>query len=282
MDRPKQFEKSAESEVWNAIAAFEEILAAMPDDRSALETLFDAYDHIGDKSRALDYLIRIAGLIREENDSGPLPWVYENLARLGKDSAEAAVARKELEEMAESMGMPSPGEMVTARESSAGKKGIDVSSELSLAWQLRQDNQVTEDEYSVLVQDITENSTKQIDVPVSVLHVMQDRTFKELPRVLGHISRDTGVPIIRMADFGFDRRVFSSLPATFTSQKGAMVFDELGGEYLVAILNPYNESLRREVGDILKRACHFYLVAAEDYDAYLNRSRQVETAAAVL
>ncbi len=280
MNRPKQFEKSAESEVWSAIAAFEEILAAMPDDRTALETLYDAYDHIGEKTKALEHLVKLASQVRDEQDPGPISWICESLERLGREDPQAKQASQDLEKMAESMGLPSPGQMVSSRSTAGATRGLDVSSELSLAWKLRQENQVTEAEYSQLVQDISENSTKHLNVPVSVLHVVHDRTFKELPRITAHLSRESGMPIVRLADFAVDARIFKNLDVRFAEQKGALLFDEMGGEYMVAVLNPYNETLREEVQGATSRICHFYLVEAEDYDAFLERSRVPEVAEA--
>lgn len=279
MERPKQFEKSPESEVWNAIAAFEEILAAMPDDRTALETLFDAYDHIGDKTRALEYLVRLANQVCEESDASAIAWVFDCLGRVGDNDGGAKQAKENLEAMAKQMGLPSPADMVSTRGGER-KKSVDIASELSLAWLLHQAEQVTKDEYSTLVSDVTENSTKHLDVPVSVLHVMQDRAFTNIPTVLTYMSHDSAMPILQLVNFDLDRGKFARLPMEFPAQLGAISFDEIGGELLVAILNPYNEDLKKEVQDISGCKCHFYLVCAEDYDAYLGQARQPEPAAA--
>lgn len=278
MDRPKQFGKSPESEVWNAIAAFEEILAAIPDDRTALETLYDAYDHIGDKSRALEYLIRLSNQICDERDEGSLPWVFDSLHRIGGNDKDTKAAIKRIESLADKMGMPSPADIVPTH---GGKqKNFDVSGEMSLAWILMKAGKVTDDEYSMLVSDVTENSTKNIDVPISILHVMQDRAFTSIPSVLSFMSRDSTLPVIQLTDFELDRTAYSALPSEFSHEKGAIAFSVLGKELLVALLNPYNEAFKKEIIEACKRTCHFYLVNAEEYDAYLNRARQPETAKA--
>jgi len=278
VDRPKQFEKSPESEVWNAIAAFEEILAAIPDDRTALETLYDAYDHIGDKTRALEYLVRLSNQICDERDEGSLPWVFDILHRMAGNDESAAAAIKRIESLADEMGMPSPSDIVPSQ--GASQKNVDVSSEMSLAWLLMKAEKVSEDEYSMLVSDVTENSTKNIDVPVSILHVMQDRAFTNIPSVMAFMSRDSTLPVIQLTDFDLDRTAYSTLPGEFSYAKGAIAFSQLGKDLLVALLNPYNEELKKEIIEACKRTCHFYLVSAEEYDAYLNRARQPDTATA--
>ncbi|MEI6217777.1 MAG: hypothetical protein WCP86_02660, partial [bacterium] len=52
-----------ESEVWSAIAAFEQILEAIPNDRTSLAPLAHAYEQIGDLARAKDYTVRLADIV---------------------------------------------------------------------------------------------------------------------------------------------------------------------------------------------------------------------------
>ena len=276
MDRPRQFDKSPESEIWNAIDAFEQILKAIPDDRTALETLFDAYDHIGDKSKALEYLVMLVQIIIEEGDTDSVPWTYESLIRIGEGSAIANQAIKELDNLMLNMGLPSPSELSNSGSSST--QGTDVSSELSMAWTLRQSGEVTEDEYSLIVKDLTENSAKHIEVPVSVQHVLYDRNFSNQEKVLAFMSTDSGIPFVHLSMFEFDRSKFTALSSEFAIHKGAMVFEQMGKEYLVAILNPNNPELRNEIEASIGHPCHFYLTSAQDYDSYLMRSRQAATA----
>jgi tetratricopeptide (TPR) repeat protein len=271
-DQVRQFEKSEESEVWTAIDAFEQILDAMPEDRTALETLYQAYSRIGDKSRSIEYLVRLAQVIHEEGDTASIPSIYSALKQEGRVSPSAAAAAEQLETLLANMGMPSPTEL--QQHHSPGTKGNDISQELKLAWNLMQAGELTQDEYSLIAKDLTENSTKNAQVPVSVLHAIHDRGFTHLDRILTHLSRNTGSPILMLSCFEFDRGTFSLLPNEFSRHKGALTFQQLGNECMAAILNPYNDALKDEVRALLNRRCHFYLVAPADYDAYLERSQQ--------
>ena len=71
-----------ESEVWNAIGQFEKILEVMPNDRFSLETLADAYDKIGDHTRAEDYLVRLANVLADENDEDSAQDILEKLRQI--------------------------------------------------------------------------------------------------------------------------------------------------------------------------------------------------------
>ena len=278
MERPKQFDNSPESEVWNAIDAFEQILQAMPNDRTALETLYDAYDRIGDKTRSLEHLIALAALVIEEGDSDSVPWVYNGLRNHAKNNAAAADAIKQLENLMANMGLPSPAEMAPQAKSSS--KGVDVSTEMTLAWTLLQANEVDQDEYSQIVKDLTENSTKNIAVPITVLHALNDRANKNVDRIVAFMSRDSGLPVVSLTTFELDRRILTILNAEFVSRQGALAFAEMGKEPLIAILNPYNEGLKEEIRKAVGHPCHFYLTNAQEYDEYVSRARQPEHATA--
>ena len=276
MERTKQFEKSPESEVRNAIDAFEQILQAMPGDRTALETLYDAHIHIGDPQSALGYLLQIANLVVEEGDTDSVPWVFEGLVRLGHGNSDAAEAIKGIETMMLNMGMPSPTEMSGATGSAA--QGVDVTAELALAWTLRQANELTQDEYSTIVQDLTENSTKNLEVPVSVQHVLFDRKFSSLDRVLAFMARDSGCPVVHLPMFELDRAKFRALDMDFVTRRGALVFEQIGDDYLVALLNPYDQDLKKAVSQNVSNRCHFFSTSARDYDAFLLQFRQMNAA----
>lgn len=279
MNRPKQFEKTPESEVRNAIDAFEQILQAMPEDRTALETLYEAYEHIGDKVRAVGYLVRLATQVMSEGDTRAIPWIHDALLRHTEDHADAKRVQVQIEAYLANAGASSPSAKKAPAKHESGK-GVDISGELALAWSLRQDGVLTRDEYSTIVQDVTENSTKNIGVPVTVLHAIDDRKFANLNQILAHISRDSVTPFITLSMFEFDFRKFSALPATFATQRGAMVYERMGQEVLVAVLNPYNKQLRTDVEKALGQTCHYYLVSPEDYNAFLERSVQSIRAAA--
>ena len=55
--------------------------------------------------------------------------------------------------------------------------------------------------------------------------------------------------------------------------RGAIVFELMGRDALVAILNPYDTELRKDVESITGKKCHFYMVSAESYDNCLGMIR---------
>ena len=153
------------------------------------------------------------------------------------------------------------------------RKVIDIASELALAWNLVQAGQLTQEDYSNVVHDLTESSSKNAEVPVSVLHVLHDRTFKNLDKVLTFLSSQSGLPIISLSNFEVQKDAFKLLPEDFMMRRGAIVFELMGRDALVAILNPYDMELRKEVERAIGKECHFYIVSAESYDHCLDTIR---------
>jgi tetratricopeptide (TPR) repeat protein len=272
-------EKDKSTQLSDAIVTFEQILEAIPTDRLALETLSDAYEQLGEKAKALEYYTRLASVILEDGDKKAAPELSKKLRELGGNDAEI----QQVIDFLDHLVAPDEEEMKqeTASKASARKKGepirrrgTDITAELALAWNLVQAGELTQDEYSSVVNDLTESSSRNNNVPVSVLHVLRDRTFKNYERVLTFISTSSGIPIVPLAGFELQKDANSLLPMDFAMHRGAIVFEMMGKEPLIAILNPYDTELKKDIEELMGRKCHYYLVAAEDYDRYLDALRK--------
>jgi tetratricopeptide (TPR) repeat protein len=268
--------EDSQAEVWSAISAFEEILQAVPDDRVALETLHEAYDKIGDQAQALSYLKRLATVIIEEQDAEGAGSILTTLQKESADDDEESAQMIEklsaLKEKADKKAQEKQGKAET-RKKTKRRRPVDITSELSLAWNLLQANEITQDDYNNIVHDLSENSTRAHSSPISVLHVLTDRQFKNEESILAHISNDSGVPFVRLRNFDLEREVAVMVPVEQLERRGAMVFGTMGDDALVAILNPYDMDLRQEIEESVGKRCHYFLVSAEEYDEYLGKIR---------
>lgn len=268
---------SSESEVWNAISAFERILEAMPNDRVALETLHDAYEQIGQSSRAIEYLLRLGEVTLEENDAEGAPKLLERLMKVQKDDPAA-------EEMAEKLRMlggdlPTPEELMNLH-GDGKRRTVDISGELSLAWSLLQASQLTQEQYSSVVHDLSECSTREQETPVTVLHMLQGRGIVQLDQVMGHMAKDSGIPVLTMSNFEVPKAIYKNQDLSVVSTRAAIVFEHMGRDAMVAILNPYDKDLQEQVAKEQGRRCHFYLVSPTDYDHALDDIKSDQTASA--
>ncbi len=267
----------SESEIFSAIAAFEKILEAAPTDRLAIETLADAYQKLGDIPKASHYLVQLANAIITENDAQAAAAAIERMRAFSRE--DVVLARTQLQDLLTREGVaptavhtPAPAEPAAA---SSVRKAADITHEVALAWELLQAGRFTQTDYSLVVQDLSENSMKHVGVPVTVLHALTDRQHHGLEKILAHLSKISNTPIIPLASFELNREACAVLPMDFMARRGAIVFDFYGSDALVATLNPTDKDLQADVKRVLKRNCHFYLVSATDYDNALANIRKM-------
>jgi hypothetical protein len=153
-------------------------------------------------------------------------------------------------------------------------KDSDISEELALAWRLYEENQLSQEEYSSVLHDLTETSSKDLDVPASVLHVLNDRGFTQMKRIINYLSERSGVPCIALPCFELDDEALSLLPIKVAVHDGALPFALFGDDLLLAVLNPFNSVLVDKAEKLCGRRCHTYLVGPEEYDAALEQVRK--------
>ncbi len=274
----------AESEIWNAISAFERILEVMPEDRTSLETLVHAYTQLGDHTRARDYLVRLAKVVMDENDVEAAQAVLDQLTVFEADPA--------IEKLSErlkgfisgrgEMAVQKPDAPVPVAIKPLLSRKINITEELSLAWDLLQAGELTQEQYAEVVQDLTNISSNTTDQGgISMLHVIENRAFGNTERILVFASRKGDLPIISLSGFDFSDEAISLLPLEAMIRQGVLPYDLLGPDALVVIQNPYDRDLRKQVELSLGRRCHFFLAAPHDFSAGIIRvqKRKSEVAA---
>lgn len=265
---------AGESEVWSAISAFEQILEAMPEDRSSLEALSHAYAQIGDHARAKDYLVRLTRVILKEDDRPAAAGLLEQLRPYVDDD-------EDVRELVASIGeIPSEAkadEPVVASPASPAAPAVRMrfrmADELAFAWNLHEAGQITQDEYAQVVQDLSEMSVGNNDSTVSLLHVLQGRSFKNIEQIVGYAAIQCGTPIILLSNFDVQRQATSLLPIEFMLARGAIAFELLGSHALVAVLNPYDKQLQEDVQTLTGRPCDFFLTLPSEFERAVERAR---------
>lgn len=266
--------------VADSIAMLEQILEVMPHDSDALKALYSAYDKAGQDLQAFEYLNRIVDIYVHNGDKELLPFIQKELERHESKNPSEVAAQKTRVRMAsgsETVSKDAEAPADTARQAPAGpgKKDADISEELALAWRLYEENQLSQDEYSSVLHDLTEVSSKELDVPVSVLHVLFDRSFTQMNRIMNYLSSRSGVPCISLSCFEFSDEIAEALPLGMAAHEGALPFAFLGNDLLVAVLNPFNHMLADKIESVSGQRCHTYLVEPEDYDLALGRLRGI-------
>ncbi len=281
----------SESQVWNAIAVFEQILQTLPNDRVSLEALSHAYEQVGDAAKAREYFLRLAGIVLEEKDLDAARQLSENLRRYDDgDPAVSEMQRRIRESLRQTPSPVAPGPETSARQGKAQERAgvtedlkrqkANIAAELSFAWALYQAGELTQEEYATVAQDLTEVSMAPGGVTISTLHALQDRNSASLERAICFAARERGTPVLPLQFFEVQEKTAQLLPLEYMIRNGVMVFDLIGNEALVAIMNPFNTSLMEEVEARLRRKCHFYLALPADFDAVIGQIKsKVEGAA---
>ncbi len=259
------------SEILNAIAAFEKILEAIPNDRISLETLADAYDKIGDRARARTYLLRLGDALLEEKDEDAARDLLHKLRAYAPNDAEvqniiARIERMEPEKI-RAMVLDAPGQPAAPRTA-------NIAAEISFAWNLLQAKKLTQEEYAGVVRDLTENSAKSAVITVSTLHVLNDRNFPGMNEVLAFVAGACNTPMICLANFEIPPETAALLPLEFTIRRGAIIFELMGKDALAAVLNPYDEQLAMDIEDLTGKPAYLYLVHPSDFDAAIDKIKQ--------
>jgi len=278
-DQPDQkSQKELEEEVWSAISAFEQILQAMPQDRGALEVLCHAYAKIGDHTRAKEYAGRLADVLIEQGDKEATSKLIETVRGYADEDAgtQELVARMEalVDTGAEGGGEAAPEAGDTApaaAEEGIQSRGFDIANELSFAWGLLEANELTQEEYSQVVQDLSEMGAGDATATVSVLHVLEARGSRKLDRVMGHVSRECDTPLITLSNFEFQSEAVMMLSPEFMIRRGVAIFEVMGGDALAVAMNPYDKQLREDVEALVSRRCHFYITLPSEFDAMVDR-----------
>jgi hypothetical protein len=258
-----------EGELADSIAMLEQILEVMPQDLMALKALYKAYSQCDRRDQAFDYLSTLVDVACSNNDGEAAAFIAAELAEYEEDHpSKAALLLERVNAVAGKSESPASAEPEKGAATEA-----EISEELALAWNLYEDNQLSQEEYSSVVHDLTEVSSKELNVPVSVLHVLTDRGFNQINRIMNYLSTRSGVPCISLLNFELTEQVVEILPLELSIRDGALPFAMFGNDLLIAVLNPFNHVLVDKVEKAGGHRCHTYLVSAEEYDMALGKLR---------
>jgi hypothetical protein len=262
-----------DDDIAEGIAMLEQILEVMPQDIDTLKALYGAYSQSNHREKAFDYLGRLANVVDHSHDTDTVEFIVGHLEMFSDDyPSEVAAHTARIKTL---VVVEEKAEAEDATEKTASGGEADISEELALAWKLYEENQLSQEEYSSVLHDLTEVSSKELDVPVSVMHVLNDRGFTQMNRILNYMSSRSNVPCLSLLDFELDSEVVEVLPMDIPAHEGALPFAFFGDDLLVAVLNPFNNLLLDKVEQASGRRCHSYLVMPEEYDTALGKLRDL-------
>jgi hypothetical protein len=258
----------------DSVAMLEQILEVMPQDLDALKALYNANCQCGRREQAFKYLGMLADIAYNSSDSETAVFITEQLPGFEEEfPSEVSAQRERVQAVVTRAGPSGAPASENKSASSASSAEVEIGEELALAWKLYEENQLSQEEYSSVLHDLTEVSSKEVDVPVSVLHVLNDRGFSQMNRIINYLSSRSGVPCISLLNFDLSEQMAEVLPLEISVRDGALPFGFFGNDLLVAVLNPFSNMLIDKVEKIGGHRCHTYLVSAEEYDIVLGKLR---------
>jgi hypothetical protein len=261
-----------EAEVWNAISAFEQIVEAIPDDRTSLEALAGAYEQIGDLARARDYLLRLAEVYVKAGDAEAAQGLVSRLESYAAGDAHAAelvASVRAMRSRAKPQSRPSRAKEDIVQQRL--RSGFNMADGITFAWSLMEHGDLTEADYAAVVQDLTEISVNGGAQTVSVLHVLETRGFKGLERTLTRCAKEWGTPAITLGGFDLQYPVATALPYELVLRCGVLPFEMFGGHYLIVLMSPYDKSLCADIDEILGKPCHYFVTLPSEFDQAVAR-----------
>ena len=264
-------EQTNNSDLNDSVAMLEQILEVMPQDIMTLKALYNAYCQYDRHERAFEYLGMLADVAYNTKDSETAQFIMEELP--GYEEKFPVEVSSHIVNLLEVVGRAEPSDTPASETAHAPTADDEISEELALAWNLYEENQLSQEEYSSVLHDLTEVSSKEVDVPVSVLHVLYDRGFSQMNRIMNHLSSRSGVPCISLRNFEISEQMANLLPLEIPAHDGALPFGFFGNDLLVAVLNPFSNVLVDKVEKAGGHRCHTYLVSAEEYDIALGKLR---------
>lgn len=274
-------------EILDAIEAFEQIVEAMPGDVTSLEALSHAYEQMGDRHKAARYLRMLGAALL---DVGDLPAACELVPRLSVYADEST----EVQRLIDRIQRPGAGcerrgtveeKSVTVTDGKEKSKHVvtqefSVAESLAMAWRLVEAGLLTNEEYSKVVEDLTELSVGDRVATLSVFHVLESRNPSSVERIMNFVAGEKKTPILALSCFETRPDAVASLPVDFMARRGVIVFDLIGKEALVALMNPYDDQLRSDVEGMVGRKCHFFITSPSEFDAALERFASVQAESA--
>lgn len=274
-----------EEEVWTAISAFQQILEAIPNDRASLEALAHAFEQIGDHTQARDYLLRLGNVMVEERDADGAQALLDRVDVYAASDGGAAGLAQRIRGLVDgssqqedvSASVPAEDAVGTDTISEMRRRTFNMAEELSCAWNLMQAGELEEEEYASVVQDLSDMSSREADVTVSVLHVLEGRTHRSLERIINYFAHHCGTPYISLTSFDLQSAAVNLLPMDFIVRRGTLIFDLVGKEGMAVVMNPFDEELRKDIEMQAGIRCHYYVTLPSEFDLAVGRVKEMQT-----
>jgi hypothetical protein len=270
-----------------AIAFFEDMLQTMPKDRTALEFLAVAYEQTKQSEKRRDILVRLVDVLLMENDFKnakalaehlkafpdhmPAQLAIERVATLSEMDSEIEAAKAEEAQAQDAFDslLKIPIELPTDVHSLSH---ASASAEMDLVWYWHDHDFIPKELCMDVMNSLTERPVTEIPLLISALAILDEGHPEYTDKLLEMMYHASSVPPIPVEFFEPTPAAISTLNPTFCHVRGVLPFTLMGNELLVALLNPINKELRKEVLDRSGKPCHFFLTHPKSWQMMFDKA----------
>ncbi|MDF3129233.1 hypothetical protein P0Y35_08505 [Kiritimatiellaeota bacterium B1221] len=256
-------------ELLEAIHQLEENLPEVEDPVGIYTALFDIYSEMENMSEAGNCLTEAARRVEPGEHEDLIYFLYNQLELFAQLSPDAQSAYEHL------------GQYISQDDGSLDANTlfldqrklyqVDLIPEILLANHLHRSRIISDQEYYLTLQDLCWLTSNEPTSPRACLYVLSDRDLPHQDKALEFLAHDAATPYIDLALIKTDDEYYEALPRDFCVRRAACVFGEVGGEPLVAMLNPFNLQLKQDISRLLDSEPHFFVTSAPAFQAYLER-----------
>lgn len=253
-------EKQIDQKLAEGIAYFEQMLQAMPEDRTTLEFLSVAYAQAGEQDKCRDALISLAKVLMKEGDVESAQRIAERLEAFDDDLAKiTALKVRAAAAPAPALTPETPSEETIAADNTVMAIREAKAAEAELVTNLLSRRALDDKTAESLNRHLEGLPESSIPFLVSVLAYLDKENSALAEECAAHLADSTGCPPVPLGSFEITKKLADTLPEALVRVRGAVPFGELGDVLLVALLNPSDDKLRRQVEQASGRQCRFFL-----------------------
>ena len=244
------------------ISYFEEVLQLMPNDRSALEFLAVAYEQIGRQDKRSHVVALLTDVLIAENDTECLKNIKPTLKDINTPETLSALRKIDLAlEKSPKAVPPAASSQVFQTERLAA-----IKAEMELLNFLQSHHIVSDETAKIVESSLYDLLSQQDSILISALAFIKNENPTEGEAALAALADAVHLPPVPIAASLAANKDLPSLPDNL-ARRGVRPFAELGDTLLVAILNPLDEQLRKDISTVAGKPCQFFLADPSEMES---------------
>lgn len=264
-------EEKFDPKLAEGIAYFEKMLQVMPDDRTTLEFLCVAYGQVGEPVKQRKALVSLVNILLKENDLESADRIVERLEKYEEADARAAILRVNAAHNALPAAPFEAGTEQSHVPMPTAAVHLAVKAERTLVQLMVQHRVLDEELAAVVMQRLAELAEGNGCFLISALSVLEKENMAMAEQVAAYLADTAGTPPIPLEAYAVEMEALQSMPESLARVRGVVPFGKMGDALLVAIVNPMDDALRRQVESACGGACRFYLASPRTVEEILDR-----------